>query len=315
MIPSARLYKDFGMKRMKESYTVVILPNPTSKTYRFSISKKTFKILISVLSVTVLLLTLFVIQYFSIAREMWELRALRKETVVQKLQLQTFATTITDLKKQIARLKDMDTKLRVITDIAPPSQAAQTFGMGGPEEPTLSDMDVQSDSERLVQKMQEEVKTLRAEALLQELSFEELTQAMRDRRSLWSSTPSIWPVKGWLTSGFGNRVSPFTGHLAMHNGIDVATRRDTPVVAPANGVVSHEGFDSGLGRVLKIAHGYGMQTLYGHLAKSNMRIGQRVKRGDVIGLVGNTGLSTGPHLHYEVYINGLPVNPLRYIIN
>ena len=303
------------MKRMKESYTVVILPNPTSKTYRFSISKKTLKILIGVLSVTVLSLTLFIIQYFSITKEMWELKALRKETAVQKLQLQTFATSITDLKKQMTRLKEMDTKLRVITDIAPPSQVAQNFGMGGPEEPTLFDSDVQGSPERLVQKMQEEVKTLRTEAMLQELSFEELTEAMRDRRSLWASTPSIWPVKGWLSSGFGNRVSPFTGDRMMHNGIDVATRRDTPVIAPANGVVSHEGFDSGLGRVIKINHGYGMQTIYGHLAKSNVRMGQRVKRGDAIGWVGNTGLSTGPHLHYEVYINGLPVNPLRYIIN
>jgi murein DD-endopeptidase MepM/ murein hydrolase activator NlpD len=101
----------------------------------------------------------------------------------------------------------------------------------------------------------------------------------------------------------------------MHNGIDVASQRDTPVVATAGGVVSYEGFDGGLGKVIKLNHGYGMQTTYGHLAKANVRIGQKVKRGEVIGLVGNTGLSTGPHVHYEVFVNNVPVNPLRYILN
>ena len=101
----------------------------------------------------------------------------------------------------------------------------------------------------------------------------------------------------------------------MHNGIDVASRRDMPVMAPAGAVVSYEGFDSGLGKMVKLDHGYGMQTVYGHLSKVNVRIGQKVKRGDVIAFVGNTGLSTGPHLHYEVHVNNVPVNPLRYILN
>jgi murein DD-endopeptidase MepM/ murein hydrolase activator NlpD len=101
----------------------------------------------------------------------------------------------------------------------------------------------------------------------------------------------------------------------MHNGLDIATQRDTPIVSPAVGVVSYEGFDSGLGKVLKVNHGYGIQTIYGHLSKVNATVGQRVKRGSIIGYVGNTGLSTGPHLHYEVFVNNVPVNPLRYILN
>jgi len=188
--------------------------------------------------------------------------------------------------------------------------------MGGPEEPGTDSVsqtgNVQPEDLR---KMDQDLSQLRSDAATQELSFEELTEAMKDRRSLWASTPSIWPVRGWLTSGFGNRISPFTGSVMMHNGIDVASRRDTPVMASAGAVVSYEGFDSGLGKVVKLNHGYGMQTVYGHLAKVNVRIGQKVKRGDVIGFVGNTGLSTGPHLHYEVFVNNVPVNPLRYILN
>ena len=101
----------------------------------------------------------------------------------------------------------------------------------------------------------------------------------------------------------------------MDNGIDIATRMETPVVAPAAGIVSYAGYHNGLGKLVRINHGYGLQTLYGHLSKFNIQPGHRVKRGDVIAFVGNTGLSTGPHLHYEVVMNSIPVNPLKYILN
>ncbi len=287
------------MKRLKESYTVMIIPTPTSKAHRFSFSRQALKIVLGTTAVFTILLLVFIIQYFYMVNDMWELKSLRKETKAQKIQIQTFASNVTDLKKQMARLKDLDAKLRVITDIGPPPQSDQLMGMGGPEE-RGTDAVYQNGTvrEEDLKKMDEDLNRLKSDASAQELSFEELTEAMKDRRSLWASTPSVWPVRGWLTSGFGNRLSPFTGSVAMHNGIDVASQRDTPVVATAGGVVSYEGFDSGLGKVIKLSHGYGMQTIYGHLAKVNVRIGQKVKRGEVIGLVGNTGLSTGPHLHY-----------------
>jgi murein DD-endopeptidase MepM/ murein hydrolase activator NlpD len=208
----------------------------------------------------------------------------------------------------------MDTKLRVITDIAPTSGSVRMPGMGGTDTTALSMIDVWNQPEELTQKMMQEISLLKEEATRQEVSFEELTQTMKDRKSTWAATPSIWPVRGWVTSGFGSRISPFTGRVAMHNGIDIATRRDTPIVAPASGLVSYVGYDSGLGRMIRINHRQGVQTVYGHLAKADVEIGQRIKRGDVIGAVGSTGMSTGPHLHYEVFINGLPVDPSHYII-
>jgi murein DD-endopeptidase MepM/ murein hydrolase activator NlpD len=304
------------MKTLKESYTLMIIPTPTSKAYRFTFSKQALKIFLGTSTVVACLLLIFVFQYFYMVRDMWELKSLRKETKTQKIQLQTFSNNINDLQKQMARLKDLDAKIRVITDIGPPPESDQLLGMGGPEEPAMNSVyrDGRMPAEDL-KRMDEDLTHLKSAASAQELSFEELTEAMKDRRSLWASTPSIWPVRGWLTSGFGNRISPFTGSVAMHNGIDVASRRDTPVHATAGGVVAYEGFDSGLGKVVKLNHGYGMQTIFGHLAKVNVRIGQRVRRGDVIGFVGNTGLSTGPHVHYEVLVNNVPVNPLRYILN
>lgn len=304
------------MKTLKEFYTVLILPSPTSKTYRFTITKKGIKILLGTAAVLAVGAIGFVVQFSRMAQDYNELSALRRENHAQKLQLQAFASNVSDLKKAMARLRELDAKLRVITDIGPPPQAAQLMGQGGSEEFVPAEPGQEGErQEDLVVSMQRDLRNLQSEASLRELSFGELTEAMKDKRSLWASTPSIWPVRGWLTSGFGSRVSPFTGNPDIHNGIDVAARRDTPVLASAAGVVSYDGFDSGLGKLVKISHGYGMQTMYGHLAKTNVRVGQKVKRGDVVGFVGNTGLSTGPHLHYEVYINGVAVNPLRYILD
>jgi murein DD-endopeptidase MepM/ murein hydrolase activator NlpD len=304
-------------KKIEKSYTIMVLPNPTAKAHRFIITKKALKIVLGLGSIFLVLLVVFLIQYVQALGERWELASLRKEAKGQRLQIQAFTVAVNDLKKEMGRLKELDTKLRVITDIGPPAEKSQLLGMGGPEEINL-DNPTSLESRRpdeVLHKMEQDVSRLQAEAVAQELSFQELTEGMKDRRSLWAATPSIWPVKGWLTSGFGNRISPFTGDIAMHNGIDIASHRDTPIVAAAAGVVSYEGFDSGLGKVVKINHGYGMQTMYGHLSKTAVKIGQRVKRGDVIAYVGNTGLSTGPHLHYEVIEHDVPVNPMRYILN
>ncbi len=233
------------------------------------------------------------------------------------VEIQNLSTRITDLNKKMARLKELDTKIRIIADINPPKEGELLLAQGGetddldPYEPM-----VVSNSQRSpLKKMGRNLTRLERDALGQEVSFVELENAMKGKRKLWSSTPSIKPVQGWVTSGFGKRISPFTGNLTMHRGLDIAARHGTPVEAPANGVVSYVGFDSRLGKLIKINHGYGMKTTYGHMSKTNVTVGQKVKRGDVIGQVGNTGRSTGPHLHYAVYVNNVPVNPTRYILN
>ena len=303
------------MEKLKDFYTVVVLPNPTSKPYRFRVERKTVKMGLGVIASLALVFLGVMIHYFLLTRGVVELKGLRKETSIQKQQIQTFASELIDLKKKMVRLKEMDAKIRVITDIGPAPESETGLGMGGAEGAGLSELDLGIRTEQLAKKLEGEVAVLKAEALRQEVSFEEITQAVKDQKVVWDSTPTVWPVRGWLSSSFGKRVSPFTGHLTLHKGIDIATRRNTPIIAPASGVVSYKGYDNGLGRIIKINHGHGIQTLYGHLAKADVRVGQEVKRGDVIAFVGNTGMSTGPHLHYTVFANGIPVNPLRYIIN
>ncbi len=129
-----------------------------------------------------------------------------------------------------------------------------------------------------------------------------------------ASTPTIWPVNGWLTSAFGKRTDPFTRKNAFHNGMDIAASFGSPIRATADGFISHVKSEKIGGNVVIISHGGGYTTVYCHLSKFKVKPGQKVKRGDVIGLIGQTGKSLGPHLHYEVRVNGTPADPYYHIL-
>ncbi len=133
------------------------------------------------------------------------------------------------------------------------------------------------------------------------------------RRALAAATPSIWPVTGWLSSSFGQRTDPFNGGPAFHEGIDIAADRGQPVFATAEGQVASAGYTGDYGNLVVIRHSFGLETRYGHLLRSAVRLGQPIHRGDVIGYVGSTGRSTSPHLHYEVWLNSRLINPLRLL--
>lgn len=143
----------------------------------------------------------------------------------------------------------------------------------------------------------------------------EVEEALRNRRQRLASTPSLRPVIGLVTSGYGARRDPLTGLRAHHTGVDIGALSGRPVVASAEGVVTRAGRIGTLGKAVYVSHGYGMTTRYGHLSKFIVEPGQRVSRGEVLGYVGNTGRTTGHHLHYEVRLHGQSVNPLDYMIS
>ncbi len=128
-----------------------------------------------------------------------------------------------------------------------------------------------------------------------------------------ASAPSLWPIEGRITAPFGARIDPFNGEGAFHRGVDISAAYGSPIVAPADGVVSFADFSSGYGRMITIEHGHGMTTRYGHLSAFAVTTGQHVQRGEIIGYIGLSGRSTGPHLHYEVWAQGTPVNPYKYL--
>jgi murein DD-endopeptidase MepM/ murein hydrolase activator NlpD len=145
-------------------------------------------------------------------------------------------------------------------------------------------------------------------------NIHELDQHLLDRESFLNSTPTILPAEGWITSYFGQRISPYLGRLKMHEGLDVGAPYGTPIHAPADGIITFSGEKAGFGKFVQIDHGYGIETIYAHSQSLYVRSGQKIKRGTLLAAVGNTGHSTGPHLHYEVRVNGIAVDPLYFIL-
>jgi murein DD-endopeptidase MepM/ murein hydrolase activator NlpD len=133
------------------------------------------------------------------------------------------------------------------------------------------------------------------------------------REALASATPSIWPTHGWLTGTFGGRSDPFSHEPAFHQGLDISTDKGQPVYATADGSIESAGYGGDYGNLIVLKHGFGLSTRYGHLSAFNVKPGQTVKRGDVVGFVGSTGRATGYHLHYEILANGRLINPLQLL--
>jgi len=293
----------------------MFLPGPNERVRTLSISKSALKTaLLSLVAVVVLSLYL-VYEYNDAKDKVWELQSVREELMQQKAQVQGFALNLLDYKRQMFLLRDLDTKLRRVVSLGPRDRAQQVLGIGGPDELGLQNLTQMGEKkqEDALKEMHQELSQLKGAATRQETSLQMLIEYFEDKRSLYASTPSIWPVRGWVTSPFGPRTSPFTGIPTFHEGVDIAAQTGTPIIAPADGVVIKAEFSTGYGNMVEISHGYGIKTVFGHNSRLNVKAGQQVRRGDVISYVGDTGSSTGPHLHYEVRLNGLPVNPVKYL--
>ncbi len=236
--------------------------------------------------------------------------------ITQRKQIKKFADEINSLKSKLVDLNSFEKKLRIVANIEKPADQDNLFGIGGS---TPGDLDTQipltDKHNSLVREMHEQTRQLDFASINQKQGFESLLKYLEDQQNLLASTPAIRPVSGWTSSRFGYRASPFTGLREFHKGLDIATRIGTPIVATADGVVTFAGRKGLLGKMIIIDHGHGMVTRYGHANKLLKKRGESIKRGDTIALVGNSGRSTGSHLHYEVRLNGIPVNPEKYILN
>jgi murein DD-endopeptidase MepM/ murein hydrolase activator NlpD len=234
----------------------------------------------------------------------------------QRHQIQSFAEEINNLKLSLKALNDFETKIRIMANLEHKADQTSIFAVGGSMPDDLDpNLPLSQDHDRLVREMHDHMGTVQQASSVQENSFASLLKSLEGKRNLLAATPSLRPTRGWVSSKFGYRVSPFTGRKEFHKGLDIATRKGTPIIAPADGIVTYSGKKWLIGKMMTIDHGYGMVTRYGHLYKMNKKKGDRIKRGEVIALVGNTGRSTGPHLHYEVRLNGVPVNPTKYILD
>ena len=232
------------------------------------------------------------------------------------MQIQSFAHEINSLKDKLVKLDQFEEKIRVIADLEPDESDDNLFGVGGAAPDDLEpQLELTQRHEGLMREMHRQTDELDVASQHQENSFRTLMDKLEGQRNLLASTPAIRPTSGWLTSRFGRRVSPFTNRKEFHKGLDIASRKGTAILATANGIVSYAGKKGTMGNVLVIDHGHGMITRYAHLSETLKKRGEKVKRGDIIAQMGSSGRSTGPHLHYEVHLNGVPVNPANYILN
>lgn len=295
-------------------FTVLFLPSNPSKVKKLILSEFLIKSL--AVSGLILLLTSSIVffDYVSVKKKEVDLTSLREQTKIQNVQIQTFADKINDMEAELARLRSLDTKIRVLTNTKAEEPAIKSGrislgGRGGPEPMTLS-----IDREKLLKDMMEKLDRLNVEAKSQESRLHELHATLENQKSILAATPSLWPVRGYISSRFGDRESPFdTAINEFHEGLDISAPLGSPILASAEGVVTIAGRYADLGNCVTIDHGYGFVSRYGHMSEITVHAGQRVKAGQKIGRVGSTGRSTGPHLHYEVAVNGAKVDPLRYL--
>ena len=270
-------------------------------------------------------LSLYLWEQHSRAKQLeYELEEARRTIQTQDNQLLSLTGKLQDLDENMQRVRQFDSKLHVLMNIG--------IGSTDQEDPEPKEQEGREENGEGARRFRDPVFLSRHRDLfsrhvhsvvdeltdnvqLEEVKQQTLVGFLRSNKESLFSIPSVWPVKGYLTSGFGLRRAPTAGASRMHKGLDIANRVGTAVQAPADGKVTFSGYDGAYGLCITIDHGNGLKTRYAHLHKSAVKPGDEVLRGEVIGALGNTGRSTGPHLHYEVHVNGVPVNPMRYILN
>lgn len=288
-----------------EFYTLIIVPHAKARFRRIQVPVKLMKWAGGVAGILALAVLGIVIHYSWISVKLYELHRLRAENSALVAKAKDYEENAGKLQSKMERLQTMVTKLGVMAGLEQSLPDSRVGGVGGvpSTESFAPTLEVGS-----LGTMDRNVSTLTERSARLEAFY-------RDQTALLSSTPSVWPVRGYLSASFGNRLDPFTGQRDFHSGIDISTPTGTRVHAPADGVVVSCADKGAYGNTVMIDHGYGTVTRYGHLASFGVRPGQRVRRGDVIGFVGSTGRSTGPHLHYEVWVRDQAQNPVHYILD
>jgi murein DD-endopeptidase MepM/ murein hydrolase activator NlpD len=291
----------------EKDFSVMIIPQK-GKVWTKKISYSRVYIAFLVLAIFMGVGAFSTINYFKQQLGHYNFVQLQNEKKHLEKRISEMKPLIADLKSQMNELMEKEKNIRLVFGLPEVDDAVREVGVGGPE-PFPSEIDTKF-NETLGE----------VDKLLRQTKFERenLTQVhnlLLEKKDLLEHTPSIPPTRGYLSRGFGVKTDPFTGLRQPHWGLDFAADIGTPVYAVATGIVYFTGWRHGLGKLVIIDHGYGYRTHYGHLNKIKVKKGQIVKRGDVIGGVGNTGYSTGPHLHYEVRYNDKPVNPEDYILS
>jgi murein DD-endopeptidase MepM/ murein hydrolase activator NlpD len=328
-------------------FTLLLIPESSSQVRKLVIPGWMLRGSIAILAFLLVLSGMMVFNYFYLLSQIGENRDLRLENRRLKQQVQVFQTKISSIESTMERVKTFTARLKVITNVEDRENLIQSLNDKIPDAATniaattpleipapglASSADTTTEARTPLisetfedgpeaQKLEEEYRELDGrlaqldhQALYVEQVLQDQYALLADQKAFLAALPTRKPAVGYFTSGFGVRRSPFGGRDKMHEGLDIANQPGTPIKATADGLVVFADTKAGYGQTVIIDHGYGLETWYAHNRRLTVTKGQKVKRGDPISQLGNSGRSTGPHLHYEVRVHGTPVDPLTYIL-
>jgi murein DD-endopeptidase MepM/ murein hydrolase activator NlpD len=299
----------------ERKWTLVIVPPGSGASKAVEVSQALLKIAAGFgvgLALSALLLG-----YATVSRSVSLQRssALQRENANLAEQIGQLNGKLDLLSDTLRLIAQRDAKIRLMANLEPNDPQVQQAGIGGPAPAGAAVPPIATVLARRAEEVRVDLAGLIRRANLLAFSFKEAGDSISAHRDRLVAMPSIMPTSGWLTSAFASmREHPILHYARPHEGIDVQAPLGAPIQSPGAGVVTSTGWETGYGNTVEIDHGYGITTKFAHCSKILVRQGQRVKRGDLIAQVGNTGLATGPHLHYEVHVHGQPVDPLRYVL-
>lgn len=336
-----------------KKYTFLIVPNREGRSLTLTLSSSWIRAGIAVSFLFVLVFLTGLTDYTGLLLKARENEKLRAENKILRKQFAEVEEKVSSLEAGLDRIQTLTKKLRLITDIGDQNRAlklaysastqpvpvevdtlAEHADHSGERQPSsemwaadplrhADQIPVDEFNGELAQRKElvKDFATLSVRidrvlknSQLREQSLIQVWDSLSDRKTLLAATPSIRPARGWFTSKFGYRMDPMNRRPTLHAGLDIAAPPGTPIHAPADGIVSYAGYEGGYGKLVSIDHGYGVVTRFAHTSRIYVEQGQKVSRWDVIAAIGNTGRSTGAHLHYEVRVHGVPVDPINYIL-
>jgi murein DD-endopeptidase MepM/ murein hydrolase activator NlpD len=330
-----------------ERYSLIVVSDETSPIRRFDVRKTSVRRALQVGAALAVVVMLGLIDYARVRYEHPELARLRAENAEHRATIDSFDDKVSGVNAALQRIEEFERKVRIIAnlpgsvaatgdEVQATGAAADLSGLAGggidveavPAElpplegrssagGTRADGSVASPAAADDRIILLETEALRLGRIADQrlLSLDELVLQLEDKSQKLASSPAVWPTQGWLTSRFGQRISPFTGKRQFHAGIDIAGAAGSDVIATADGKVVFSGNKGPMGKTVIVDHGFGVRTHYGHNQEVLVKKGQQVTRGEKLALLGNSGRSTGPHLHYTVEMKGKAVNPLDYIFD
>lgn len=296
-------------RELKRNLTVMLIPHNTVRPVRITFSFTTLLAIIAVWTGV----TVWAGYLSSRHIDYWKVKADHK---IMKLKVVFFAEQVRKSQAMLDQVRENDEQMRSLLQMKSKQAIVEADAKGGPsadDEHSLARVLEDRVDEMSEEDIRKQTQALEEETNRRIASYHEVMRQIEAERALYLATPNIWPCRGRITSSFGLRFHPVYQSNEFHSGLDIANEKGTPVCATAEGAIRVCDWQPGYGKLIVIDHGYGYRTYYGHLSSIKVTAGQRVRRGEVIGLMGSTGTSTGNHVHYEIQYRGSALNPVRFL--